>query len=98
MPTPKKGRVPSSASGGDGRGGDGRVLLAFGVGFSYQLGLDEPPQSSKGGGEDGGKNRSEEVGRWRERQKRDREGSEQPLFRKTTTLSSVQRKIMHFFV
>lgn len=30
------------------------LLLAFGVGFSYQLGLDEPPQRNNGGGEKDG--------------------------------------------
>lgn len=53
----------SAASGGDGLGGDS-LLLAFGVGFSYQLGLEEPPQSSKGGREEDGESWMWEVGRW----------------------------------
>lgn len=30
------------------------ILLSFGVGFSYQLGLEEPPESSKRRGKEGG--------------------------------------------
>lgn len=41
-----KGRR-ARAAGGDRAAGS--LLLAFGVGFSYQLGLEDPPQSSKGG-------------------------------------------------
>ena len=55
--------MPPAGAGavGDRTGDSSRLLLAFGLGFSYQLGLDEPPQGSKGGEDHDGENR---PGRW----------------------------------
>ena len=56
-----QGRRQAARRGRSGDGAGDSLLLAFGVGFSYQLGLDEPPRSSKSGGEDDGENGR---GRW----------------------------------
>lgn len=54
-----QGRMPSGARRKDGPRDS--LLLAMGVGFSYQLGLDEAPQNNKGGEEREGEN---SPGRW----------------------------------